>query len=185
MAHVLGFELDFLVVYATGLVMSVSIHEFSHAFALYLLGDRSARTRERLSLRPDLHFKWWGYLMLLFLGVIVGNPVFIEKNEAEIKYNWYYVLIVTKLAGPLSNLLTAIITLLLLKYINGYPNIEEVGFGYVWVRLFFKKFQFGDKLLNVYDLTTYGLLAGFLLSGLRSYSLYFYDLFLKFRQLMP
>ena len=154
----LGLELGFLVVYIMAIVISVSIHEFSHAYALYLFGDHSTRTRKRLSLRPDLHFKWWGYVILLLTGVIIGNPVLIEKDEVDLKYNWYLVLIAVKLAGPLSNLITAVIAFFVIKYIEGCPNIKSDG--YESIAFFLVLFAFVNVLLFVLNMIPVPLLDG-------------------------
>ncbi|HDS11633.1 MAG TPA: site-2 protease family protein [Candidatus Wirthbacteria bacterium] len=87
------------------LILSVTIHEFSHAFAADRLGDPTPRLQGRLSLDPTVHLDSTGSLMLLLFGFGWGKPVPI--NPVQIKKGRLGVAIVS-LAGPLSNFIMAI-----------------------------------------------------------------------------
>lgn len=124
----LNYDSYTIVVLFISFAIAISVHEFSHAGMLYLLGDRSGKTRARLTLRPDVHFKWWGVLLMLFTGLIIGNPVFIDEDRVIKKFGFGWALFFTKLAGPFSNLVTAAIMLLVVKYYEGYQGIDECDF---------------------------------------------------------
>ena len=63
----LGFAL-LLAVVGVALLLSISVHEFSHAAAAYLQGDRTAQRQGRLTLNPKAHLDPTGTLMLAIVG---------------------------------------------------------------------------------------------------------------------
>lgn len=87
--------------FLVSLVLAISVHEFSHALAGYLLGDRTAQYQGRLTLNPLAHLDFMGSLMLLFVGFGWGKPV--PYNPYNLKYQRFGT-ILTALAGPFSNL---------------------------------------------------------------------------------
>lgn len=101
-----------LLIMLPALLLSLSVHEFAHAWVAYKLGDISQKIRGRLTLNPFNHIDLFGFISIIFIGVGWGKPVMIDdrnfKNRA--KGN-----MLTALAGPMSNLLLAIILTLLLK----------------------------------------------------------------------
>lgn len=58
-----------------GLVTGIAFHEFSHAFAADLLGDRRPRALGRVSLNPLRHLDPLGTALLLLVGIGWGKPV--------------------------------------------------------------------------------------------------------------
>ena len=44
-----------LLITAAALILAITIHESAHAFVAYLLGDKTARSRGRVSLNPLNH----------------------------------------------------------------------------------------------------------------------------------
>ncbi len=94
------------------LLISLSVHEFAHAFMAYKLGDRSQKALGRMTLNPLAHIDWWGFLCIVLFGFGWGKPVIVDdrnfKNRA--KGN-----MLTALAGPMSNLLMAVLFTVILK----------------------------------------------------------------------
>jgi len=91
-------------------VVSISIHEFSHAWAAYELGDPTARNLGRLTLNPLVHFDPLGALMILFMalagwGLGWGKPV--PVNPYNLRGNPRVGMGLTSAAGPFSNLVLA------------------------------------------------------------------------------
>ena len=82
-------------------VVSLSVHEFSHALAGKLLGDSTAERMNRLTLNPLAHIDPWGFLSLLLIGFGWGKPV--PFNPYNLKYGQWGPALVA-LAGPASNL---------------------------------------------------------------------------------
>jgi Zn-dependent protease len=95
-----------------GLVFySIIIHEFSHAFTSFMLGDDSAKRAGRLTLNPVKHIDWFGTVLLpLFLyftaHFIYGYAKPVPFNPYNFK-NLKRDSGLTALAGPLSNILIA------------------------------------------------------------------------------
>jgi Zn-dependent protease len=93
-------------------VVSITVHEFSHALAAYELGDSTARNQGRLTLNPIVHFDPMGALMLLYMafvgfGIGWGRPV--PVNSFNLRGNRRVSMGLTSAAGPFSNLLLATI----------------------------------------------------------------------------
>lgn len=107
-------SLSFPVLLARVLVLctAIPLHEFAHAWAADKMGDHTARYRRRVTLNPLDHIDPIGALMILFLGVGFARPVPINSfNFRDRKKG----IIVTSLAGPVSNMLAALLCLALFK----------------------------------------------------------------------
>jgi len=94
------------------ILISLSVHEFSHALAAFLLGDSTAKDRGRLSLNPIRHLDTLGTLflaILAFQGVGLGwaKPVPVDVNR--LRHSKFGMGIVS-FAGPISNLILAFIS---------------------------------------------------------------------------
>ena len=96
------------------LLLSLSVHEFSHGMVSTLLGDSTPRQEGRLTLNPLRHLDLFGTLMLLTAGFGWAKPVRIDINSYKNKYPG---LVLTSLAGPLSNFLIAVIFTFFLRLI--------------------------------------------------------------------
>lgn len=91
-------------VWILAIVLSLTVHEFSHALAGKLRGDSTAEREGRLTLNPLAHVDWMGFVAVLLLGFGWAKPV--PYNPYNLKNpKWDSVLI--GLAGPASNLLFA------------------------------------------------------------------------------
>ena len=99
---------------AIGIMILVGfpVHEFSHAYAAYRLGDSTARWQGRLTLDPRVHFDPLGGLMLILGAVLTGGRFFLgwakptPVNPYNLRDGRRGEAIVA-LAGPLSNLVMA------------------------------------------------------------------------------
>lgn len=106
--------LNFQIILARLLVLmtAIPVHEFAHAWAAEKMGDSTARYSRRLSLNPLDHIDPIGALMILLIGIGFARPVPIDsRNFRDHKMG----VIVTSLAGPASNVLMALICLILAK----------------------------------------------------------------------
>ncbi|MBR2208656.1 MAG: site-2 protease family protein [Synergistaceae bacterium] len=99
------------------LIWALSFHEFCHGFAAKMVGDPTAERSGRLSLNPFAHFDLVGTLMLLFVGFGWAKPVPI--NTRYFKHPRRDLIIVS-LAGVAGNILTAIVTVLFLRFLGAY-----------------------------------------------------------------
>lgn len=100
--------------------IAIVVHEFSHAFVAYKLGDATARMTGRLTLNPLAHIDPFGTILLPVILIALRSPVLfgwakpVPINFSNLK-NPKKDMIWVGLAGPLSNLLVAFATALLLK----------------------------------------------------------------------
>ena len=94
-----------------GLIIAMTVHEFSHAATAVALGDPTPRMQGRLTLNPAAHIDPIGLLMLFLVRFGWAKPVMINP------YNFKHPRrddILVSLAGPFANLVTAFITLLVM-----------------------------------------------------------------------
>ena len=103
---------------------SLPIHEAAHGLAAYWMGDTTAKEQGRLTLNPLRHLDPFGTLLLLVAGVGWAKPV--PVNPARFR-NPKTGMAITALAGPLSNILLALVLLVAYKLlaINGVAGQGE------------------------------------------------------------
>ena len=100
------------IIYLVSILVAISIHEFSHAWAADYLGDPTPRLQGRLKLDPRVHIDNFGLLFLLLFGFGWGKPV--EFDPYNLKDPRRDAAIIS-IAGPSSNFILAIILSILLK----------------------------------------------------------------------
>ena len=102
------------------LIFSVIVHEVSHGYSAYLLGDNTAKYAGRLNLNPLNHLEWFGSFILPVLtymggGFIIGWAKPVPFNPYNLKNQRWGEAIVA-IAGPLSNILIAVVFGLLIRF---------------------------------------------------------------------
>lgn len=103
------------------LTISVILHEVSHGYMAYFLGDDTAKNEGRLSLNPIRHIDLQGLLMpLMFIllrsPIIIGSAKPVPINYYKLKNKRLGIFLVS-IAGISMNLLLAIISTMILKLI--------------------------------------------------------------------
>lgn len=89
-----------------GIILGLTIHEFSHAYIANRCGDSTSKDQGRVSLNPLKHIDPLGFIMLLVAGFGWAKPVeFEEKNLKNPKTD----VLKIAAAGPVSNALLAIL----------------------------------------------------------------------------
>ena len=88
------------------IVFALSVHETAHGWVAYKLGDSTAKNLGRLTLNPIKHLNLFGFLSMLILGIGWANPVPINPRNFK---NPRKGMMLSSLAGPLSNLCIAVI----------------------------------------------------------------------------
>ncbi len=112
-----------LLLYAIpALVIAISLHEMMHSVVGYWLGDDTAKMHGRISLNPLRHIDPLTTIALPLVLVLIGLPPFaaakpVPINMYRLKFQEFGMALVG-LAGPLTNLLLAIISIILLKIIS-------------------------------------------------------------------
>ncbi len=85
---------------------TLPVHEFAHAYAATKLGDDTARLKGRLTLNPLAHLDIIGSIMILLVGFGYAKPVPVNARNFK---NPKAGMAITAAAGPLSNLIMALI----------------------------------------------------------------------------
>lgn len=133
------------------LLISLSIHEFAHAWMAYKQGDVTQKIRGRLSLDPFKHIDPMGFLCIALFGVGWGKPVMVDdrnfKNRAKGT-------MLTALAGPVSNLLLALFLTIVLKILIMVGLLNTVAtatVGSVLLKMFMYTIQF-NIIFGIFNL---------------------------------
>jgi Zn-dependent protease len=113
------------------LVFSISVHEFAHAWSALRLGDSTAYYQGRVTLNPAAHLDPMGTMMMVVTaltgyGIGWGKPV--PVNPLNLKHGPRVGMALTAAAGPLSNILQAIIWGIPLRLaIHGSLQLPELA----------------------------------------------------------
>jgi Zn-dependent protease len=129
------------VLLAVALIEAIALHEYAHALAADLQGDRLPRALGRLTLNPIRHLDPLGTLLIFLVGFGWGKPV--EFRQQALSSRRFGAAIVA-LAGPLMNLALAVAAALLLAAL-GDTGLSSV-------RVFLEIFFALNVLLAVFNL---------------------------------
>jgi len=111
-----------------GIIIGLTVHEFSHAYIASKCGDTTSKDQGRLTLNPLKHIDPLGFLMLLVAGFGWAKPVqFNEQNLRNPKTDVMKIAV----AGPLSNAITAmILSIIFLLFVDinlaGYHKGNQI-----------------------------------------------------------
>jgi Zn-dependent protease len=116
-------------------LFAITIHEASHGWAAYKMGDPTAYAMGRITLNPVAHIDPIGTILLPLILVIMGAPPFgwakpVPVNPLNLKDPKRDNLIISA-AGPLSNFIVAFIAFLgiqLFKFMN--PGLFQTYGGF-------------------------------------------------------
>lgn len=107
------------------IIFSVVVHEVAHGYAALWMGDSTAYYAGRLTLNPIKHLDFLGSflipLLLSFSGVIFGWAKPVPYNPYNLKNRRWGELLVA-IAGPVSNIILAIIFGIFIRLILGGTN---------------------------------------------------------------
>jgi Zn-dependent protease len=87
-------------------VIGLTVHEFSHAYAAYLLGDSTAKELGRVTLNPLKHIDWMGFFLIVIAGFGWAKPVTFNPDNLKNKHRDE---ILISIAGPFSNFILALV----------------------------------------------------------------------------
>ena len=97
------------------LAVCISVHECAHAWTAYKLGDPTAKMAGRVSLNPMRHLDILGTMMIFIAHFGWGKPV--PFNYYNLKHPRRDSALIA-IAGPISNLITAFLIAILIKYVS-------------------------------------------------------------------
>jgi len=135
------------------LVISLTFHEFGHAFTAKRFGDDTAERMGRLTLNPAAHIDPLGLMMVVLVGFGYAKPV--QTNPRN--YNSIWAQLMVAAAGPFANLLIAVVAWNL--YLHGVQAGWE-SFLSPAADTFFRLLVGINRLLMVFNLIPLGPLDG-------------------------
>lgn len=115
----MSFDVTTFILSIIVLLVSIAIHEFSHAIVADNLGDPTPRNQGRVTLNPIAHLDPVGTMMILFssfsgFGIGWGRPV--QVNPAKFRTTPTAGMGIVAIAGPLSNLLLALLGTIIYRF---------------------------------------------------------------------
>lgn len=118
-------------------LITLAIHEYSHAYAANRLGDPTAKELGRLTLNPIKHIDPIGALCMVFFRFGWAKPVPIDARYFKKPKRDFAI---TAFAGPLSNVITAFFSAFL--YLLTFALLKDVRFEEGFA------FEFAQNALN-------------------------------------
>lgn len=120
-----------IAIWALPVLAAIVFHEVAHGWVAYRLGDPTAARMGRLTLNPISHIDLFGTVLLPLLLIVMRAP-FLFGYAKPVPVNFYRLnhpkrdMIWVALAGPLTNLLLALGSVILLKFLL---SLEITGYG--------------------------------------------------------
>lgn len=160
-----------MIVMLPGIIVGLSMHEFSHGIVSYRLGDPTPKVQGRLTVNPLAHIDPLGFIALLFCGFGWGVPV--EINPSYYRHRRRDEFFVS-IAGVMMNLLIAVLSAVILRFIL-YSQVAETAMGDILVDIFVQMAVI-NLVLMIFNLIPVPPLDGFgiltQIFNLRKYSWY-------------
>lgn len=143
-SNLTGFELGAILV---SIVISMAIHEATHGYVAHWLGDTTAQDAGRLTLNPFKHIDVVTTVALPMILIISGLPPFfaakpVPFNPDRVKWGEYGAALIG-VAGPLTNLLLAVLAALLFRSwgVGASANIHDFLIIFVQINVAFFVFN--------------------------------------------
>ena len=112
-----------ILISALPILVAITFHEVSHGYVAYKLGDPTAKMRGRLTLNPIAHIDIFGTVLLPLLLVVATNGQFVFGYAKPVPINPMNFknprqgMALSASAGPITNIVLAIISVLILKLV--------------------------------------------------------------------
>lgn len=103
--------------------LAISLHEMSHGYMSYFLGDPTPKEQGRLSLNPIRHFDLVGFICLVLFRLGFAKPV---------RVNPYYYknpklgMALVALAGPLMNFIISIVSFFIFVVLLRFSDLKII-----------------------------------------------------------
>jgi len=114
-----------IIISAPAILIAIVFHELAHGLVAYKLGDKTAKYAGRLTLNPISHIDIFGTIILPFMLLIYTNGQWVFGYAKPVPVNPYNFknpktgMALTAAAGPVANLLVAIVcTIIGVKILN-------------------------------------------------------------------
>ncbi len=134
------FILNFLLK-APGILIALTVHEFSHGWIAFKNGDTTAKDQGRLTLNPISHLDPIGTIMLFLFNFGWAKPVPVNANNfrgdiREVRRRLIWV----SFAGPASNIIFGALLGILLQALVGAGIVQQYHNNYLYLALTFTIF---------------------------------------------
>jgi Zn-dependent protease len=121
-------------------VIATTIHEFSHAYSAFRLGDRTAKDLGRITFNPLAHFDPFGFIGMVMISLGYGmigwgkpvpvNPARFTNRHLRPQRG----MAIVAAAGPISNVIQALLVAIPLRIADKPWTLEGGGVGmYGWI----------------------------------------------------
>jgi Zn-dependent protease len=127
-----------ILIWAVPVLFSIVIHEVSHGWMASKLGDDTAKNMGRLTLNPLVHIDPIGTIILPFIMIILGGPVFgwakpvpFNPYNFDPRVNRRNGIMWVGIAGPASNFTIAFVASFVLvfseRFLSGLPALLYIS----------------------------------------------------------
>ena len=106
------------------IVISLTFHEWGHAYAAYRMGDPTAKNAGRMTLNPFAHIDPLGFLLLILVGFGWAKPVPVNPRNYR---NYKKGEAVVSLAGVTMNFVLAILSALVISIVIAVNNSHPMS----------------------------------------------------------
>ena len=141
-------------------LVTITVHELAHGYVAYMIGDPTAKNAGRLSLNPLVHLDPLGAILLFVAGFGWAKPVPI--NPFFFKGNRSRGIMLVSAAGPLANLLLALILALSIPLVSSFSvTVLQIVANGIYLNIYMALFN----LIPIPPLDGSKILAGLIPKG--------------------
>jgi len=151
----------YFIISLIALLISLTVHEYAHAWVADRLGDPTARLKGRLSFNPLLHIDLAGAIFLILFGFGWGKPVPVDYYNLK---NPRKDAALISLAGPLSNIILSIVLAIAIKLFSVFNLFILSTIGQIiFIPIIIISLRLGVfNLLPIHPLDGFKIVAGIL-----------------------
>ncbi|MEH7347899.1 site-2 protease family protein [Gottfriedia acidiceleris] len=122
MGAIFQYPLKYIPLILLVFAISLSVHEFAHAYVAYKFGDDTAKRQGRLTLSPLSHLDIFGTIAIMIIGFGWARPVPVNRHNFK---HPRLAGILTTAAGPISNFILATLGLIVYSLLRKYGVFDS------------------------------------------------------------